>query len=67
MIVLRWYDSYDVMINVSFRISVDDMDIKVEGSAKVTFEPLSVVFDTAVLDLEMWRWTVSVSCGYNVN
>lgn len=57
--VLQWCDSYDVMINVYFRISVDEMDVSVTGSATVQLSPLGLVFDSAVLDLEMWRWTVS--------
>ncbi|MPC08177.1 uncharacterized protein LOC123504318 [Portunus trituberculatus] len=37
-------------------ISVDEMDVKVEGSANV----LGMEFTEATLDLEMWRWTVAL-------
>ncbi|KAG0694359.1 hypothetical protein GWK47_003154 [Chionoecetes opilio] len=53
-------DHVELFGNGPGMISVDDMDIKVEGHAKVTVKPFSAVFDTAVLDLEMWRWTVNL-------
>lgn len=64
--VLRWCDSYYVMTSVYFRISVDEMDVSVEGTATVKLVPPGLVFDSALLDLEMWRWTVSDFWGCDV-
>lgn len=41
-------------------ISVDDMEIRVNGRGNFTLKPVTMVFSEASINLEMWRWTVNL-------